>query len=77
MDRGCWEWDLKFIKLKKVNKLKGPSEDASIPLEREKKAITRGVRAGNVGALRASRMNVNRQPQEVGGPSRMYQRPGR
>ena len=32
MDRGCWEWDLKFIKLKKVNKLKGPSEDASIPL---------------------------------------------
>jgi hypothetical protein len=28
--------------LKKVNKLKGPSEDASIPLGREKKAITSG-----------------------------------
>jgi hypothetical protein len=29
------------IELKKVNKPKGPSEDASIPLEREKNAITR------------------------------------
>jgi hypothetical protein len=29
-------------KLKKVNKMKGPSEDASVPLGWEKKAITRG-----------------------------------
>ena len=28
--------------LKKVNKLKGPSEEASVPLGREKKAITSG-----------------------------------
>jgi hypothetical protein len=31
--------------LKKVNKLKGPSEDTSVPLGREKKAIT-NVREG-------------------------------
>ena len=30
------------IELKKVNKLKCPSEDASVPLGREKKAITNG-----------------------------------
>jgi hypothetical protein len=82
-----------------VNKLKGTSEDASIPLGREKKAISgdRGregpgwekrqggekenmIRYWRWGdrseALRASRKNGNRQPQEVGGrgPSRVYQR---
>ena len=31
-----------FTELKKVNKLKCPSEDASVPLGREKKAITSG-----------------------------------
>ena len=31
---------IKSAALKKVNKLKGPSEDVSIPLGREKKAIT-------------------------------------
>jgi hypothetical protein len=31
-------------KLKKINKLKGPSEDISVLLGREKKAITRGGR---------------------------------
>ena len=31
---------IRYTELKKVNKLKGPSEDASIPLGREKKAIT-------------------------------------
>jgi hypothetical protein len=30
---------IQFSELKKVNKLKGPSKDASIPLGREKKAI--------------------------------------
>jgi hypothetical protein len=29
--------------LKRVNKLKGPSEDASVPLEREKKVTTSGA----------------------------------
>ena len=32
----------KSTELKKVNKLKCPSEDASVPLGREKKAITMG-----------------------------------
>jgi hypothetical protein len=33
---------IQFIELKKVNKLKGTSEDASIPLRREKKAMMGG-----------------------------------
>ena len=31
---------IQSTELKKLNKLKGPSEDASVPSEREKKAIT-------------------------------------
>ena len=31
---------IQSTELKKVNKLKGPSEDTSVPLGREKKAIT-------------------------------------
>ena len=38
----CYKRKLQFTELKKVNKLKGPSEDASVPLGREKKAITSG-----------------------------------
>ena len=72
--------------LKKISKLKDPSEDASILLGREKKATTsreRGTWEGNemgrrgehdlvlgerrTEALRASRKNGSRQPQEVGG----------
>jgi hypothetical protein len=34
---------IQSTELKKVNKPKGPSEDASIPLGREKKAITEGT----------------------------------
>jgi hypothetical protein len=37
---------IQFTELKKVNKRKSPSEDASIPLGREKKAITGGGRQG-------------------------------
>jgi hypothetical protein len=33
---------IQSTQLKKVNKLKCPSEDASVPLGREKKAITSG-----------------------------------
>ena len=33
---------IQSTELKKVNKLKAPSEDASVPLGREKKATTRG-----------------------------------
>jgi hypothetical protein len=39
--------------LKNVNKLKGPSEDASVALRREKKAITRGEREKDLGRKRA------------------------
>jgi hypothetical protein len=41
---------IRSIKFKKVNKLKCPSEDASVPLEREKKAITRGRESGRGGS---------------------------
>jgi hypothetical protein len=37
---------IQSTELKKVNKQKGPSEDASVLLEREKKAITRGGEGG-------------------------------
>ena len=33
---------IQTTELKKINKLKGPNEDAPVPLRREKKAITRG-----------------------------------
>jgi hypothetical protein len=33
---------IQSTELKKVNKLKGPSEDTSVPTGREKKAITNG-----------------------------------
>jgi hypothetical protein len=33
---------IQFTELKKLNKLKCPSEDASVPLGRENKAITSG-----------------------------------
>jgi hypothetical protein len=45
---GCWTKKekyripkIQFKELKKVNKLKDPNEDASVPLGREKKAVTR------------------------------------
>ena len=38
----CLIPEIQATKLKKVNKLKGPCEDASVPLGREKKATTRG-----------------------------------
>jgi SH3-like domain-containing protein len=37
---------IQSIESKKVNKLKGPGEDASIPFGREKKAITGEGRVG-------------------------------
>jgi hypothetical protein len=39
----------KVTELKKVNKLKCPSEDTSVPLGREKKAITSGERGRDLG----------------------------
>jgi hypothetical protein len=44
---------IQSTELKKVNKQKGPSEEASVPLGREKKAITRDEGGkGDVGAKR-------------------------
>ena len=40
---------IQFTELKKVNKLKGPSEDTSVPLGREKKAITSGEGGRDLG----------------------------
>jgi hypothetical protein len=40
---------IQSTELKKVNKLKCPSEDASIPLGRENKAITSGERVRDMG----------------------------
>ena len=69
---------IQSTELKKVNKLKGPSEDASVPLGREMKAITGdrkrrdlGGRADRPGGERrnmiryegrSNRKNRNRQP---------------
>ena len=40
---------IQSTELKKVNKLKCPSEDASVPLGREKKAITSGEGGKDLG----------------------------
>lgn len=40
---------IQSTELKKINKLKGPSEDTSVPLGREKKAITSGERGRDLG----------------------------
>ena len=40
---------IQSTELKKVNKLKGQSEDASVPLRREKKAITSGEGGEDLG----------------------------
>mgnify|MGYP007107459760 CR=1 FL=1 len=40
---------IQSTELKKVNKLKGPSEDARAPLGREKKAITSGEGGRDLG----------------------------
>ena len=50
--------------LKKVNKLKGPSEDASVPLGREKKAITIGE-GGKEGPRRESGWGNSRGERET------------
>jgi hypothetical protein len=39
---------IESTELNKVNKLKGPSEDPSVPLEREKKATKSGRREGEI-----------------------------
>jgi hypothetical protein len=41
----------------KVNKPKGPSEDSSIPLQREKKAVQRGGREAENGDREGKRSN--------------------
>jgi hypothetical protein len=38
-----------FTELKKVNKMKCPSEDASVPLGRERRAFTTGERGRDLG----------------------------
>ena len=42
MDISQKKKQIHFTELKRVNKLKCPSEEASVPLGREKKAITNG-----------------------------------
>ena len=51
---------IQSTELKKVSKLKCPSEDASVPLGREKKAITRGERWRNLGG-KVDRCGVGRK----------------
>ena len=49
---------IQSTELKKVNKLKCPSEDASVPLGREKKAITSGEGGRDlVGKVEGARVN--------------------
>jgi hypothetical protein len=80
--------------LKKVNKLKDPSKDASVPLGREKEVTTRRDlgRKGDGGAEKGTWVMGGGKRTEIpegqekewksgskrlGGPSKMYQRPGR
>jgi hypothetical protein len=72
---------IQATEFKRPNKLKCPSEDASVPLGREKKATTSGEGGRDLGegnliwywvrerteAHRACRKNGNRKPQEIGG----------
>ena len=46
---------MQSTELKKVNKLKGTSEDGSIPLEKEKKAITEVGEGGRYLGLKGDR----------------------
>ena len=45
---------IQSTELKKVNKLKDPREDASVPLGKEKKAITSGESGQEVGCKRGA-----------------------
>jgi hypothetical protein len=81
------------MELKKVNKLKGPREDASVPLGREKKTTTRGKGRRNLGRKEygvgsegsliwwGKRTEALRASKKTGNMSlkafRMYQRPER
>ena len=59
------KYRIQFTGLKKVNKLKGPSEDSSVPLGREKKLI---ISEEGVSVLRGkvdSRWLVRREPDLV------------
>jgi hypothetical protein len=65
---------IQFIELNKVNKPKGPSEDASIPLGREKKAIMWGEGAQMEGGTwrggEGTGMGKGDHDQVLGGVSR-------
>jgi len=52
--------------LKKVNKLKGPSEDASIPFRREKKTITGGTIEGGTSVRKGTGMGKEELVQVLG-----------
>jgi hypothetical protein len=54
---------VKSTELKKVNKLKCPSEDASVPLGKEKKAITSGEGGRDLGW----KVDGTRRGREFGG----------
>ena len=59
---------IQSTELKKVNKLKGPSEDASIPLGREKKAtIAVGEREGETWVGKAIRRRKGEHDQVLEG----------
>ena len=51
---------IQFTELKKVNKLKGPCDDVSVPFGREKKAIMEGTEGGR----RDNEGNINRNWEE-------------
>jgi hypothetical protein len=51
--------------IKKLNKLKCPSEDSSVPLEREKKAITSGEGGRDLGGIVDGRSNRGRRKPDL------------
>ena len=58
-----------YHELKKVNKAKGPSEDTSVPLGREKKAIM-GAEGGKELDGRGERRGIGEPDQVLGGGNR-------
>ena len=60
-----WLPKIQSTELKKVKKKRSPSEDTSVPLGREKKAITSGEGRRDLGR------NVDREREQVGGGSNL------
>jgi hypothetical protein len=62
---------IQFTEPKKVNKMKCPSEDASVPLGREKKAITSGEGGRDLGGKVGGGIRGSGEPYQVLGEGKV------